>query len=133
MPGYGFAEAPKARVDEWTRLVFDYLRGRVSLKRVYLLIDSRHGIKNTDLPVLELLDKAAVSYQIILTKSDKISSAALEKRCDETLGILKKHPAAYPQLIATSSEKAVGIDDLRAAIKETLRAKVAISEPLHLL
>jgi len=121
MPGYGFAEAPKARVDEWTRLVFDYLRGRVSLKRVYLLIDSRHGIKNTDAPVLELLDKVAVSYQIVLTKIDKISAAALEKRCSETLILLKTHPAAYPQLIATSSEKSIGIEDLRHAIEETLK------------
>jgi len=120
MPGYGFAEAPKARVDEWTRLVFDYLRGRVSLRRVYLLIDARHGIKNTDAPVLDLLDKAAVSYQIVLTKIDKIKFSALEQKQAETMMQLKAHPAAYPQVISTSSEKGIGLEDLRQAIEHTL-------------
>jgi len=120
MPGYGFAEAPKEKVEQWTKLVFDYLRGRASLKRVYLLIDSRHGIKPNDKAVLDLLDSAAVSYQLILTKSDKISHAALEKCIAATLDIIARHPAAYPRLIATSAEKKQGIDALRAAILQTI-------------
>jgi len=120
MPGYGYAEAPKAQVEQWTKLVFDYLRGRASLKRVYLLIDSRHGIKLNDATVLDLLDTAAVSYQIVLTKSDKISATALEKCREATLHLIEKRPAAYPQLLATSSEKNRGIDELRAAIEQTI-------------
>jgi len=120
MPGYGFAEAPKEKVEQWTKLVFDYLRGRASLKRVYLLIDSRHGIKPNDRAVLDLLDTAAVSYQIILTKSDKISATALEKCVNSTLDSISSRPAAYPQLITTSSEKKQGIEQLRAAIMQTI-------------
>jgi len=120
MPGYGFAEAPKAKVEQWTRLVFDYLRGRASLKRVYLLIDSRHGIKPNDVPVLDLLDKAAVSYQIVLTKSDKISPATLEKCLADTVTIIEKRPAAYPHLLVTSSEKKQGVQELRTAIIQTI-------------
>ena len=120
MPGYGYAEAPKEQVDNWTKLVFDYLRGRSTLKRVYVLIDSRHGIKKNDDDVLSLLDKAAVSYQIVLTKSDKIKPPALEKLKTETLARIAKHPAAYPFILATSSEKSQGIDELRQAIVEVL-------------
>lgn len=116
MPGYGFAKAPKATVDKWTKLVFDYLRGRSTLKRVYLLIDARHGIKANDLEVMELLNKAAVSYQIVLTKTDKIKPPAVKKLIAETLEKIKKHPAAYPEVIATSSEKKAGFDSLKAAI-----------------
>jgi len=120
MPGYGYAEAPKSQVEQWTKLVFDYLRGRTSLKRVYLLIDSRHGIKPNDRMVLDLLDKAAVSYQIVLTKSDKISAAALEKCIAASLATIEKRPAAYPQLLATSSEKKHGIEALRSAIEQVI-------------
>ena len=120
MPGYGYAEAPKAQVDAWTSLVFDYLRGRSTLKRVYVLIDSRHGIKKNDEEVLKLLDKAAVSYQIVLTKADKIKVPALEKLKTETLQKLAKHPAAYPEILATSSEKSAGIDEMREAIAHIL-------------
>ncbi|NML75040.1 YihA family ribosome biogenesis GTP-binding protein [Rhizobium sp. S-51] len=120
MPGYGYAQAPKEHVDAWTKLVFDYLRGRATLKRVYVLIDSRHGIKKNDDEVLDLLDKAAVSYQIVLTKTDKIKAAGVEKLIGETLGKIKKRPAAYPFVIATSSEKGNGLDELRAAIIETV-------------
>ena len=120
MPGYGYAEAPKAQVDAWTRLVFDYLRGRSTLKRVYVLVDSRHGIKKNDEEVFELLDKAAVSYQIVLTKADKIKTAALEKLKAETLARLAKRPAAYPFVLATSSEKGQGIEEMRDAILEAL-------------
>ncbi|WP_375672468.1 ribosome biogenesis GTP-binding protein YihA/YsxC [Bartonella sp. CL45QHWL] len=120
MPGYGFAAAPKNLVDEWKNLIFSYLRGRTTLKRVYILIDSRHGIKNNDEDVLALLDKAAVSYQIILTKSDKIKSNALEKLIMSTQTKLLKRPAAYPELLVTSSEKALGLEELRAAILQTI-------------
>ncbi|PIT71148.1 ribosome biogenesis GTP-binding protein YihA/YsxC [Bartonella tribocorum] len=120
MPGYGFAAAPKNLVDAWTNLIFSYLRGRSTLKRVYLLIDSRHGIKNNDEDVLTLLDKAAVSYQIVLTKSDKIKSNALEKLIMTTQTKLLKRPAAYPEILATSSEKAFGLKELRSAILQTI-------------
>lgn len=116
MPGYGYAQAPKEQVDAWTKLVFDYLRGRVTLKRVYLLIDSRHGIKKNDEEVLTLLDKAAISYQIILTKTDKIKAAGVPRLIDETLLKIKKRAAAFPVVLATSSEKNEGMDELRAAI-----------------
>ncbi|WP_375693148.1 MULTISPECIES: ribosome biogenesis GTP-binding protein YihA/YsxC [unclassified Bartonella] len=120
MPGYGFAAAPKNLVDAWTNLIFSYLRGRTTLKRVYILIDSRHGIKNNDEDVFALLDKAAVSYHIVLTKSDKIKSNALEKLIMSTQTKLLKRPAAYPELLVTSSEKAIGLEELRAAILQTI-------------
>jgi GTP-binding protein len=116
MPGYGYASAPKEKVDEWTKLVFDYLKGRVSLKRVYVLIDARHGIKKNDEEVLTLLDKAAVSYQIVLTKTDKIKAAGVTRLIAETAEKVRRRPAAFPGVIATSSEKADGIIDLRSAI-----------------
>ena len=116
MPGYGFAKAPKDKVDAWTRLVFNYLRGRSTLKRVYVLIDARHGLKANDEKVLDLLDKAAVSYQIVLTKADKIKPPAVIKLIEQTLKAIARRPAAYPTVLATSSEKREGIDELRAAI-----------------
>ncbi|MBP1858113.1 ribosome biogenesis GTP-binding protein YihA/YsxC [Rhizobium herbae] len=117
MPGYGYAQAPKEHVDAWTKLVFDYLRGRSTLKRVYVLIDSRHGIKKNDDDVLSLLDKAAVSYQVVLTKTDKIKEPAVPRLISETLEKIRKRPAAFPEVLATSSEKGIGMDELRAAIK----------------
>ena len=116
MPGYGYAQAPKEQVDAWTKLVFDYLRGRSTLKRVYVLIDSRHGIKKNDEEVFALLDKAAVSYQIVLTKTDKIKDAGVPRLIEETRQKIVKRPAAYPEVLATSSEKGRGLDDLRSAI-----------------
>ena len=116
MPGYGYAKAPKEQVDQWTKLVFDYLKGRVTLKRVYVLIDARHGIKANDEEVLGLLDKAAVSYQIVLTKTDKIKAAGVPRLIAATLEKIKKRPAAFPAVLSTSSEKSEGLDDLRAAI-----------------
>ena len=116
MPGYGFAQAPKSQVDAWTKLVFDYLKGRVTLKRVYVLIDSRHGVKTIDDEVLSLLDKAAVSYQLVLTKTDKIKPPAVPKLVAETLDKIRKRPAAFPEIIATSSEKGEGMAELRDAI-----------------
>jgi GTP-binding protein len=120
MPGYGYAQAPKEHVDAWTKLVFDYLRGRATLKRVYVLIDSRHGLKKNDDEVLDLLDKAAVSYQIVLTKTDKIKEPAVDKLIAETTEKIRKRPAAYPFVLSTSSEKGKGIDELRQAIGETV-------------
>lgn len=117
MPGYGYAEAPKSQVDQWTKLIFDYLRGRVTLKRVYVLIDARHGVKKNDEEVLGLLDKAAVSYQVVLTKTDKIKAAALPRLLDDTVERIRKRPAAFPHVIATSSEKGDGVDALREAIR----------------
>jgi GTP-binding protein len=116
MPGYGYAQAPKEQVEKWTKLVFDYLRGRATLKRVYVLIDARHGVKKNDEEVFSLLDKAAVSYQIVLTKTDKIKAAGVPRLIDETLEKIRKRPAAFPAVLATSSEKGAGLEELRAAI-----------------
>lgn len=118
MPGYGYAKAPKAQVESWTRLVFSYLRGRTTLRRVFILIDSRHGIKKNDEEVFKMMDKAACSYQVVLTKSDKIKVSALEKLQAETLAKLSKHVAAYPEVLTTSSEKGEGMAELRAVIAE---------------
>ena len=116
MPGYGYAKAPKQAVERWTELVFDYLRGRTTLKRVFVLIDARHGIKKNDEDVLDLLDRAAVSYQIVLTKIDKIKPPAVRRLMDRTAEHIAKRPAAYPDLVATSAQTSTGIDDLRDAI-----------------
>lgn len=120
MPGYGFAQAPKSQVDDWTRLVFDYLRGRPNLRRVYLLIDSRHGLKKVDTDVLDLLDKAAVSYQIVLTKADKIAREETGKpvaaMVAATAEAIRKRPAAHPVILVTSSDKGWGVDTLRSEI-----------------
>lgn len=124
MPGYGYAQAPKEQVDAWTKLVFDYLRGRATLKRVYVLIDSRHGIKKNDEEVLSLLDKAAVSYQVVLTKTDKIKEPAVAKLIAETTEKIRKRPAAYPLVLSTSSEKGRGLDELRQTITETVSMPV---------
>jgi len=123
MPGYGYAQAPKDQVDRWTRLVFDYLRGRATLKRVYVLIDARHGIKANDEEVLSLLDKAAVSYQIVLTKADKIKAAGLPRLIEETLAGIRKRPAAFPAVLATSSEKGLGLEELREAVVRAARGE----------
>ena len=125
MPGYGFAKAPKPQVEAWTKLVFDYLRGRVTLKRVYVLIDSRHGLKEIDEEVLGLLDKAAVSYQIVLTKADKIKAPALTKLVEETAKKIVRRPAAFPVVLATSSEKGWGLDELRMAISTAVEYEPA--------
>ncbi len=116
LPGYGYAQAPENMVKQWQKLIFAYLQGRVNLKRVFVLIDSRHGIKKVDLEIMEMLDKAAVTYQIVLTKTDKISSKALEKVLTETRKIIKEHAAAYVSVLATSSEKKQGLNELRYEI-----------------
>ena len=118
MPGYGFAKAPPEVVKKWQRLVRDFLRGRVVLKRVLLLIDSRHGIKPPDLEMMTMLDEAAVVYRLVLTKADKIKSSELDKTMADTLVEARKHSAAYPELSVTSSETKVGIAELRTAVLE---------------
>ena len=122
MPGYGYAQAPKEQVDDWTRLVFDYLKGRVTLKRVYVLIDARHGIKANDDEVLSLLDKAAVSYQLVLTKTDKIKPPACRGWLRRRWRRSASGAAAFPAVIATSSEKGEGLDELRDAVITAVRA-----------
>lgn len=120
MPGYGFAKAPKEKVSAWTELVADYLKGRATLARVILLIDSRHGLKPIDAQIMEMLDIAAVSYQAVLTKADKIKPHTLTDIIEATAQALKVHPAAFPNVVATSSEKGAGIPELRAAIATIL-------------
>lgn len=120
LPGYGFAQAPESTVKNWQKLIMAYLQGRVSLKRVFLLIDSRHGIKKVDADIMEMLDKAAVTYQIVLTKIDKISAKELAMVEQKTLEEVKKHAAAYPQILATSSEKNLGLEELRAEINSLI-------------
>ncbi|WP_280949694.1 ribosome biogenesis GTP-binding protein YihA/YsxC [Mongoliimonas terrestris] len=120
MPGYGYAEAPKDKVDVWNDLIRAYLRGRPNLRRVYVLIDARHGVKKNDEEVMTLLDKAAVSYQVVLTKTDKLKPGGTATVLAATIEAIRKRPAAYPEVIATSSEKGAGLDDLRAAIAAIL-------------
>ena len=116
MPGYGYAQASKAQVRGWTRLIGDYLRGRRELKRVFLLIDARHGIKDNDKETMKLLDEAAVSYQAVLTKADKPKASELAAIQEKVAAELAKHPAAYPQILTTSARFGSGIPELRAAI-----------------
>ena len=116
MPGYGYAAAPKAKVEAWTRLIKQYLQGRATLRRVFLLIDSRHGLKTADTPLLDLLDQAAVSYQVVLTKADKVGEKALAEISEKVRGGLAKRPASHPEILITSSEKGTGIAELRAAV-----------------
>ena len=116
MPGYGFAQAPKDKVRAWTNLVRDFLRGRQNLGRVFLLIDARHGVKKVDVELMELMDTSAVSYQVVLTKADKIKPHELAQVFAETEAAIARHPAAFPFLVATSSETGAGIAELRAAI-----------------
>ena len=122
MPGYGYAKAPPKVVQKWRFLINDYLRGRAVLKRTFVLIDSRHGIKPVDEEVMEMLDKAAVSYRIVLTKADKVKQDELDKTAEMVAAIAKKHPAAHPDLLLTSSEKKQGIDELRLAVLEAVQS-----------
>ena len=118
MPGYGFAEAPKDMVKRWRFLVNDYLRGRAVLKRALVLVDSRHGLKPVDRDVMTMLDDAAVSYHLVLTKGDKVKPSALGAIYEATAAEAAKHPAAHPTIFTTSSETGSGIAELRAAILE---------------
>ena len=116
MPGYGFAEAPKDMVRRWRFLMNDYLRGRAVLKRALVLVDSRHGLKEVDREIMRMLDDAAISYHLVLTKSDKVKSAALGPLYETTMVEAAKHPAAHPAIFTTSSETGSGIAELRTAI-----------------
>ncbi|MDB5688265.1 MAG: YihA family ribosome biosis GTP-binding protein [Sphingomonas bacterium] len=120
MPGYGFAKAPKDMVRRWRFLVNDYLRGRAVLKRVLVLVDSRHGLKDVDRDIIKMLDEAAVSYRLVLTKADKIKASELETAMDQLAAEARTHVAAHPEILATSSEGGLGISELRAAVLEAI-------------
>ena len=120
MPGYGFAKAPKDMVKKWRFLINDFLRGRQVLKRVLVLVDSRHGLKDVDHEIMEMLDKAAVSYRLVLTKADKIKPTELLHVTNATAAEARKRPAAHPDIMATSSEVGFGIPELRAAVIEAI-------------
>ncbi len=120
MPGYGFAKAPKDVVKKWRFLINDFLRGRQVLKRTLVLVDARHGLKDVDHEILDMLDKAAVSYRLVLTKADKIKATELATVLEATAAEARKHPAAHPQILSTSSETGLGIAELRAAVIEAL-------------
>jgi GTP-binding protein len=120
MPGYGYAAASKEKAASWSRLIEDFLRGRARLARVFLLIDGRHGAKPIDIEMLDLLDRSAVSYQIVLTKQDEVRAAEQEERLAATVALIAKRPAAFPEVVFTSSRSGDGIGDLRAAIARLL-------------
>jgi len=120
MPGYGYAAAAKAKIAAWTELIHAYLRGRANLARVYVLVDARHGLKDTDAPMLDALGQVAVSHQIVLTKSDQLKPAELTARAAEVEAALKKRPAAFPAVLATSAHDGAGIQELRATIGRLL-------------
>ena len=123
MPGYGYAAVNKSKVASWNALLKDYLRGRSTLLRVYVLIDGRHGIKENDAEMLDMLDKSAMSYQIVLTKQDEVKVSEREARIDQTLAALRKRPAAHPEVIFTSSETGEGVAELRGAIMKVLHER----------
>ena len=116
LPGYGFANAPVKVVEGWQRLMKSYLSGRATLRRAFLLIDARHGVKPVDDEIMTLLDKSALTFQAVLTKADKVKKAELDQVLDQVRAALAKHPAAFPELVLTSSEKGDGIADLRGII-----------------
>jgi GTP-binding protein len=120
LPGYGYAAAAKTKVAAWTKLIHDYLHGRATLARVYVLVDARHGLKAADDPILDTLGEAAVSHEVVLTKSDEVSNAALAERVEAVKAVMRNRPAAYPDLIATSAHTGAGIAQLRAAIGRLL-------------
>ena len=122
LPGYGYAKASKSDIAKWTKLTREFLFGRASLRRVFLLIDSRHGTKESDIELMNMLDETAVTYQIVLTKIDKIKKNEIDKVQIKTSDLIAKRPAAYPNIILTSSEKKSGLDELRSTI-----ASIAIS------
>ena len=116
LPGYGFAKAPLAQVEKWQRLLKNYLAGRVNLRRAFVLIDARHGVKSVDTEIMSMLDTAAVTFQVVLTKADKIKASELEKTAAAVAQEAAKHPAAFPEMHITSAEKGMGIAALRAAV-----------------
>ena len=116
MPGYGYAKVSKDVRDNWDKLIFGYLRGRPNLRTVLIMIDSRHGLKETDIHLMGLLDKAAVNYRIVLTKADKTSVKDTDKAKEDIAAVLKKHPAAYPVIALTSAHDNIGLEELRATL-----------------
>lgn len=116
LPGYGYAEAPVAVVAKWQALLKQFLSGRATLRRAFVLIDTRHGVKAVDDEILTLLDRAAVTFQVVMTKADKVNRATREANIAQTMAALQKHPAAYPEIVVTSSEKGEGVETLRAII-----------------
>ena len=126
LPGYGWAKASKSTVKQFQSVGRDYLRGRPNLKRAYLLIDARHGLKEVDLEPMDAFDKAAVSYQIILTKADKMKPSEVEAVTAKTQAAIAKRPAAFPRVLATSSEKGLGLPDLRAEIAAVCEVRLEL-------
>ncbi|MCC5612698.1 hypothetical protein LC612_39920, partial [Nostoc sp. CHAB 5834] len=116
LPGYGYAEAPLSVVQKWQSLLRAYLAGRQTLRRAYLLVDSRHGVKAVDHEIMDLLDRSAVTFQVVMTKADKVRTAEHDAVLNQVRSALARHPAAFPELILTSAEKEVGIEKLRAII-----------------
>jgi GTP-binding protein len=123
MPGYGYAAAARSKITAWTRLIHDYLRGRATLARVYLLVDARHGLMAADDEILRTLDQVAVSYQIVLTKSDRVTPSDLTARLTSLQTSLARHPAAYPAILTTAAETGAGVAELRAAISRLLHER----------
>lgn len=123
LPGYGYARAPKKLVAQWTKLIFSYLRGRSTLRRVMLLVDGRHGLMDNDIEAMKALDEAAVSYQLVLTKSDKPKRSELEKTIAATAAKARRHAAAHPEILVTSSETGEGLASVKAAIAQLLPAR----------
>jgi GTP-binding protein len=123
VPGYGYAKAPKHEIKRWQNLLFDYLRGRPQLARVFVLIDARHGVKPEDVEMLERLDDAAVSYQLVLTKADKVAAELLERVHKNAEKTAAKHPAAYPEVLITSADSKRGIDALQIAVIQALEGR----------
>lgn len=124
MPGYGYAKVSKAKIQAWTSLIFAYLRGRPTLRCVFILVDGRHGLKVTDIELMKMLDSSAVSYRIVLTKVDKVKGQDLEKTVEKVSLTLKQHAAAYPDIVYTSSVKGTGLAELRAIINGYSQDKV---------
>ena len=116
LPGYGYAEAPLAVVAKWQALLKQYLSGRVTLRRAFVLVDMRHGVKEVDEEIMVLLDRSAVTFQVVMTKADKVNAVTRESNIQQTMAALARHPAAYPEIVVTSSEKSEGIETLRAVI-----------------
>lgn len=123
MPGYGYAQVSKSKVEAWTKLMKNYLRGRSTLYRVFLLLDSRHEVKTADIDMMKMLDESAVSYQLVLTKSDKIKADLLQERREALQDIIKNHPAAYPEILITSAITKDGLDGVREAIASLLHGE----------
>jgi len=125
MPGYGYAAAAKSKVKAWTALIHEYLRGRANLARVYLLIDARHGLKDTDASVLETLDQAAVNYQLVLTKADQVKDADHASLIAAAMAAIARHPAAYPEPLVTSARTGAGLPELQSAIARLLAERAS--------